>query len=168
MQQSKELPWSVTIKRTARENHNTKYDEGASQSKWTAGSITIESQNQNCLLVKRQNDNTSPGVVLPETTKFEMTASEYHSKKNCQRMSARECHFQKDCMGVSQLKGMAGSITTWSTTIKRSTKELRNYCQGVSKSNTKILSRRFSDKWIFRPIKILARTNSALKTRPQI
>ena len=101
MQQSKELPWSVPIKRTAMENDKSKFDEGASQSKRTDGSISIK--------------------VMPETTKFEMTASEYHIKYN-QIMTAGEGHFQKDCMGVSQLKEMPESIT-----IKRSAKELYTY-----------------------------------------
>ena len=39
-----------------------------------------------------------------------MTASEYHIKYY-QIMTAGEGHFQKDCMGVSQLKEMAESIT---------------------------------------------------------
>ena len=97
MQQSKELPWSVPIERTARENDKSKFDEGASQSKRTAGSISIK-----------------------ETTKFEMTASEYYIKYY-QIMTAGEGHSQKDCMGVSQLKEMPESIT-----IKRSTRENHN------------------------------------------
>ena len=56
-------------------------------------------------------------------------------------MTAGEGHFQKDCMGVSQLEEMLESIT-----IKRSARENHNekkcqitiyLYQGVSKSTTK-------------------------------
>ena len=49
-----------------------------------------------------------------------MTASEYHIKYY-QIITAREGHFQKDCMGVSQLKEMPESIT-----IKRIARENHN------------------------------------------
>ena len=88
------------IKRTARENDKSKFDEGASQSKRTAGSISIKS--------------------TARDYQIEMTASECHSKYY-QIMTAGEGHFQKDCMGVSQLKEMPESIT-----IKRSTRENHN------------------------------------------
>ena len=59
-----------------------------------------------------------------------MTASDYHIK-NYQIMTAGEGHFQKDCMGVSQLKIMPESITSKEvpgrTTIKRIAKELYTY-----------------------------------------
>ena len=78
--------------------------------------------------------------ALPETTKFVITACEYHSKKlsknNCQGVP-----LAKDCMRVTQLKGMSGvsqsKVVPGTTTIKRSAKKLQNYYQGVSKSKTK-------------------------------
>ena len=134
---------------TARENDKSKFDERASQSKRTAGSISIKSTARDYQI---RND------------------SKYHIKYY-QIMTAGEGHFQKDCMGVLQLKEMQESIT-----IKRSARENHNQknCQrtkylyqGVLKSTTKETRKRlswmFSSRWIFRPLKILARTNSSPK-----
>ena len=134
--QTKVLPVNVTIKRNSRSNiikttaregqiqnddrecNNQKNCHGVSQSKELPGRMTNQSSTK-----EHHNQNGLPGVykkVLPETTKFEMTASDYHIKYY-QIMTAGEGHFQKDCMGVSQLKEMPESIT-----IKRSARENYN------------------------------------------
>ena len=96
--------------------------------------------------------------------------------KDCQRMTVRKCHFQKDCIGVSKLKGMLGSIT-----IKRSVREYHNQkkCKKTTKllpgsikiqyekETRKLLSWRFSGNWIFRPFKSLLVQTQPLKLIPK-
>ena len=77
----KELRGSATIKRTAKEYHN--------QMDFREGSITVERTARACSI---QND--SQGYSLSQ------------SKGN-----VRGYHNQHDCEGVSQLKGILGSIT---------------------------------------------------------
>ena len=126
--QTKVIPVNVTIKRNSRSNiikttaregqiqnddrecNNQKNCHKVSQSEELPGRMTNQSS-----MKEHRNQNG-----LPETTKFEMTASEYHIKYH-QIMNAGEGHFQKNCMGVSQLKEMPESIT-----IKRSARENHN------------------------------------------
>ena len=135
--QTKVLPVHITIKRNSRSNiikttaregqiqnddgecNNQKNYHGVSQSKDRPGRMTNQISTK-----EHHNQNGLRGVyqlnVLPETTKFEMTESEYHIKYN-KIMTAGEGLFQKDCMGVSQLKEMPESIT-----IKRIARENHN------------------------------------------
>ena len=85
---STEIPRSATIKRTARDRHNQKYNKGISHLKEMPGSVTIK-----------------------------CTFREWHNRKNCQGMpkskvypesatiksTARKCHKLKYNQGVQQL-----------------------------------------------------------------
>ena len=68
------------------------------------------------------------------------------------KRNAGEYHNQKKCQGEPQLKELPRTIYLYKGVSKSTTKETR-----------KRLSWIFSSRWIFRPLKILARTNSSPK-----
>ena len=104
--QSKEIPESVTIKKTVRDRHYQKYCLGPPQSKVLPGSAVIK------YIQGVQQTEVKQGSAII-------------------KMITGECNMQKYCQGVIQSK-----VLHWNITIERTDRECNNqrYFQGMSQS----------------------------------
>ena len=130
MPQTKKLPVSVTIKRTAIVNHNQNYRLESAKIKLMAR----ECRN------KKNYQGVSQLKGLPGSATIKGTAKEYHNQMDFREYyNQKDCNIQNDCQGVPQSTEMSISgstkikMTARVIVIKRNTREYHNQndSQGV-------------------------------------